>query len=115
MGTKSDYKGPGAAFDRYNAAIELVEGVARKGAANPYTSNNGWMATYLGKHGEVAIRLGTDELEAFLTDHDTERPVSYGAVMKDFAIVPDVIVADPEQLATVMRRAHIHVDGLPPK
>jgi len=115
VGTKKDYKGPGAAFDRYDAAIDLVENVSRKGAANPYTSGNGWMATYLGKQGEVAIRLGREELEAFLADHDTERPLSYGAVMKDFAIVPDAIVADPAQLATVIRRAHIHVDALPPK
>lgn len=115
MGTKKDYKGPSEAFDRYDAAIDLVEGVTRKGAANPYTSGNGWMATYLGKQGEVAVRLGKEDLEEFLVEHDTARPVSYGAVMKDFALVPDDMVADPEVLAGVIRRAHGHVDSLPPK
>lgn len=115
MGTKKDYKGPADAFDRYDAAIALVEAVTRRGAANPYTSENGWMATYLGKQGEVAIRLGPDDLAHFLADHATERPVSYGAVMKDFAVVPDGIVADPAQLATLIRRAHDHVAALPPK
>ncbi|QZY29707.1 hypothetical protein [Nocardioides coralli] len=115
MGTRKDYRGPAEAFDKYDAAIALVDGVTRKGAANPYTSGNGWMATYLGKEGEVAIRLGTDDLEAFLSEHGTERPVSYGSVMKDFAIVPEPIVADAEQLAPLIRRAHDHVSSLPPK
>lgn len=115
MGTKKDYHGPGDAFDRYDAAIARLDDVTRKGAANPYTSGNGWMATYLGKQGEVAIRLARDDLERFLDEHGTERPVSYGAVMKDFAVVPDEIVADPAQLAALVRRAHDHVDTLPPK
>ena len=115
MGSKKDYKGPPEAFDRYDTAIELVDGVSRKGAANPYTSANGWMASYLGKQGEVAIRLGKDELEAFLAEHGTERPVSYGAVMKDFALVPEAVVADAERLADVIRQAHAHTDSLPPK
>lgn len=115
MGSRKDYPGPADAFDRYDAAIDLVEGVGRKGAANPYTSDNGWMATFLGKQGEVAIRLGADDLQDFLAEHDTERPVSHGAVMKDFARVPDAVVADPQQLAAVIRRAHAHVDQLPPK
>ncbi len=115
MGTRKDYKGPLDAFDRYDAAIDRVEGVDRKGAANPYTSGNGWMATFLGKQGEVAIRLGEDELTAFLAEHGTEKPVSYGAVMKDFAIVPEALVADADALASLVRRAHEHVSGLPPK
>lgn len=115
MGDKKDYKGPAEAFDRYAAAIDLVEGVTRKGAANPYTSANERMATYLGRRGEVAIRLGKDELEHFLVEQDTERPVSYGAVMQDFALVPDAIVADPGRLADLIRRAHAHVEALPPK
>ena len=115
MGTKKDYTGPADAFDHYDAAIDLVDGVARKGAANPYTSGNGWMATYLGKQGEVAIRLGRDDLDAFLAEHGTERPVSYGAVMKDFALVPAAVVADAGALAALIRRAHDHVEGLPPK
>jgi hypothetical protein len=115
MGTKKDYEGPADAFDRYDAAIDLVDGVKRKGAANPYTSGNGWMATYLGKQGEVAIRLEKSDLAAFLAEHDTEKPVSYGSVMKDFAIVPEALVADPEALAAIIRRSHDHVDGLPPK
>ena len=115
MGTKQDYKGPADAFDRYDAAIDLVDGVTRKGAANPDTSGNGWMATYLGKQGEVAIRLATDDLDAFLAEHETEKPVSYGAVMKDFAIVPEDVVADAAALAAIIRRSHDHVDTLPPK
>ena len=115
MGTKKDYKGPEDSFDRYDEAIDLVEGVARKGAANPYTSGNGWMATYLGKEGEVAIRLDKDDLEEFLTEHDTEKPVSYGAVMKDFAIVPEAIVANAGELAQLIQRSHDHVSSLPPK
>ena len=115
MGTKKDYKGPADAFDRYDAAIDIVDGVQRKGAANPYTSGNGWMATYLGKQGEVAIRLAKDDHETFLAEHDTEKPVSYGSVMKDFAVVPQDVVADAEALAAIIRRSHEHVDGLPPK
>lgn len=67
------------------------------------------------KQGEVAIRLSADDLEAFLAEHGTQRPVSYGSVMQDFALVPPDIVANPAQLAAVIRRAHGHVDSLPAK
>lgn len=114
MDRRSDYTGPLAAFDHSDAAIALLDGVERKRTANPYTSANGWMATYLGKQREVAIRLAQDDLEAFLVEHATERPVSYGRVMQDFATVPGDVVADAGALATLIRRAHEHVEGLPP-
>lgn len=45
MGTRKDDEGPADAFDRSDAAIDLVHGVTRLGAADPSTSANGWMAT----------------------------------------------------------------------
>lgn len=70
------------------------------------------MASYLGEQGEVAVRLPTDDLEEFLVEHDTERSLSYRAVMQDLALIPWDTAADPGRLAALLRRAHAHVDSL---
>jgi hypothetical protein len=98
----------------YEALVSTVPGVDRKGAANPYTSRNGWMHSFLDKEGSVSIRLGKDELESFLEKYVTERSVQYGSVMKDFAVVPDDLLGTDE-LGDWFARSWDWVGTLKPK
>jgi hypothetical protein len=98
----------------YEALVSTVPGVDRKGAANPYTSRNGWMHSFLDKEGSVSIRLGKDDLESFLEKYVTERSVQYGSVMKDFAVVPDDLLGTDE-LSDWFARSWDWVGTLKPK
>ena len=112
---KAKYTGPADRLELYEDLVGSVEDVERKGAANPYTSRNGWMQSFLGKEGEIAIRLPKDDLASFLRDFETEKPVSYGAVMKDFAIVPDDLLERQEEAREWFIKSWDWVGTLEPK
>jgi hypothetical protein len=50
----------------YEKLIATNPKIKRKGAANPYTSLNGLMFSYLDPSGSLALRLPEDEREKFL-------------------------------------------------
>ena len=50
----------------YERLVATHPDVVRKGATMPYMSVNGHMFSFLGKEGAVALRLPTEEREAFL-------------------------------------------------
>ena len=54
---KAKYQGPADRLALYEELVASVEGVERKGAANPYTSRHGHMTSFIDKEGEVSIRL----------------------------------------------------------
>jgi hypothetical protein len=63
------YDGPAEALERYEAAVAKLADVDREGAANPYTSLNGHMFSFLDKQGVVSIRLFSTDTEAFRSSH----------------------------------------------
>ena len=93
---KAKYPGPPEKLELYEKLVATVPEVDRRGAANPYTSRNGWMQSFLDKEGSVSIRLGGEDLETFLEKYDTELSVQYGSIMKDFAVVPDDLLGSVE-------------------
>lgn len=111
---KAKYTGPEERLALYEELVATVPGLPRKGAANPYTSVNGWMQSFLDKEGRVSIRLGKEDLEAFLEEYETELSIQYGAVMKEFAVVPDRLL-ETEELTAWFARSHEWVGTLPPK
>ena len=83
----------------YAANLELYERlvatnpkVDRKGATMPYTSMNGHIFSFLAKDGDVSIRLPDEVREQFIKNYETELSVQYGAVMKEYAVVPDTLL-----------------------
>jgi hypothetical protein len=58
----------------YDKLVATNSAVQRKGATVPYTSLNGHMFSYLGKSGELALRLPPEALPAFLKQYKT-RPL----------------------------------------
>lgn len=111
---KARYTGPSEKLELYEKLVSTVPGVDRKGAANPYTSRNGWMQSFLDKDGSVSIRLGEGDLETFLEKFDTELSVQYGSVMKDFAVVPDDLL-DTDELNDWFARSWDWLGTLDPK
>jgi len=76
---------------QYEALVATIDGVDRKGKANPYTSLNGHMFSFLSKEGKIAIRLPKDERDAFLEKYNTELAFTHNTVMKEYVAVPSGI------------------------
>lgn len=98
---------------------KLIEGIAdieRKGATIPYTSVNGHMFSYFNKDdGAFALRLPEDVREEFLKKYKTKLCVSYGVVMKEYAIVPDVLLAKTKELKPYFLKSYEYIKRLKPK
>lgn len=71
-----------------NDAGEVV-----KGKKVLYTSLNGNMYSFLGIDGALAFRFPGDEISGLLESLNTEQPISYGTVMKDYVTIPNEVIA----------------------
>ena len=56
------------------------------------------MFSFLTAQGWLALRLPPDQLEPFCKKYNTSHPVAYGKVMKDWAAVPDSLLAKTKEL-----------------
>ena len=107
---------------QYAANLELYEKlvatnpkVKRQGATVPYTSLNGHMFSYLGKTGELALRLPAGEREAFLKKYKTTLCKLYGIVQKEYVMVPDALLGKTQELKKFFEMSHAYVSSLKPK
>jgi hypothetical protein len=112
---RAKYTGPADKLARYEALVASVEGVERKGAANPHTSRNGYMTSFIDKAGEVSLRLSKADHAEFLETYDSRVPVQYGKNMPDFAVVPDSLLQDLDRLRPWFIRSWDFVGTLDPK
>lgn len=111
----SKYPGPAERLDRYAAAIATLEAVDLKGAANPYTSRNGHMASFLDAKGSMGLRLSADDRAEFIDTYDTAIAEQYGRTMKEFVVVPDALLEHPHELGEWLRRGYDWIGTLEPK
>src|SRR5580692_5690395 len=65
MSTKNKCNIPAGKQALYDKLLAINPKIERKGAANPYTSLNGHMFTYLDPSGTLALRLPEKEREEF--------------------------------------------------
>jgi len=107
-----DYQLKLASYERLIATIPDVE---RRGAANPYTSLNGHMFSYLHPAGAVALRLPPGLREAFLRKYRSTLFQAYGVVQKEYVTVPNDLLADTEQLRGYFRASYDYVRSMKPK
>lgn len=112
---KAKYQGPPDKLARYEALVASVDGVERKGAANPYTSRNGYMTSFIDKAGEVSLRLSKADQAEFIETYESRVPVQYGKNMPDFAVVPGALLDDLEALRPWFVRSWDFVGTLEPK
>jgi hypothetical protein len=89
---------PAATLALYEKLVATNPTIERKGATVPYTSANGTMFSFLTATGTLALRLPPDQLEPFFKKFKTTHPVAYGKVMKDWAAVPDSLLANTTEL-----------------
>ena len=112
---KAKYTGPADKLALYEQLVASVEGVERKGAANPYTSRNGYMTSFIDKAGEVSLRLSKADQAEFIEANDTRVPVQYGKNMPDFAVVPDALLENLDEVRPWFVRSWDFVGTLEPK
>jgi hypothetical protein len=101
-----------ALYDKLLATNPKIE---RKGAANPYTSLNGHMFTYLNPSGILALRLPEKEREEFLEKYKTTLFEAYGAVMKEYVTVPDSLLKKTRELRKYLELSYAYIQTLRPK
>jgi hypothetical protein len=101
-----------ALYDKLLATNPKIE---RKGAANPYTSLNGHMFTYLNPSGTLALRLPEKGREEFLKKYKTTLFEAYGAVMKEYVTVPDSLLKDTKTLRKYLELSYAYIKTLKPK
>ena len=102
-------------LELYEKLLATRPDIGRKGDVHPYTSLNGHMFTYLDQTGVMGIRLPHAELEAFLKKYETTLFVSYGAVKKDWATVPDALLKKTKDLAKYLDISYAYTGTLKPK
>ncbi len=99
-------------YDKLIAANQLIE---RKGAANPYTSLNGHMFSYLHPSGAMALRLPGPDREKFLKKYNTTLFEAYGVVQKEYVRVPDELLENTKELVKYLDISYRYVGTLKPK
>jgi hypothetical protein len=112
---KAKYVGPADRLALYEQLVASVEGVERKGAANPYTSRNGYMTSFIDQEGAVSLRLSSADQAAFIERYDSRIPVQYGKNMPDFAVVPKGLLERPDELRPWFVKSWEFVGTLEPK
>lgn len=99
----------------YDRLIDAHPEIQRKGKTVPYTSANGYMFSQLNKDGEIGIRLPKAMGKKFMEDHQTTEFRSYGAVMRDYVLIPESMYGDLDLLVQYLDEGYRHVLSLPPK
>jgi hypothetical protein len=103
------------ALELYDKLVATSPKVERKGATVPYTSLNGHMFSYLGKTGELALRLPAGEVEAFLKKYKTKLCEQYGVVQKEYVMVPNSLLKKAKELKPYFDASYAYVSSLKPK
>ena len=106
---------PADKLELYEKLVATMPEIDRKGAANPYTSLNGHMFSYLNPSGTLALRLPKEEREKFLKKYTTALFEAYGAVMKEYVTVPDALLKNTRALQPYFQMSVEYVRTLKPK
>jgi hypothetical protein len=99
----------------YDELLTHTPEIERKGKNMIYTSDNGYMFSLLNKAGEIGIRLPKDFRKEHVDDLGDAIYKSYGAVMKDYVLIPEALLKNPEKFAFYLRESHKYVKSLKPK
>jgi hypothetical protein len=99
----------------YDRLVATNPEVQRKGDTVPNTSVNGHMFSYLGKTGELALRLPVEEREFLLKKYKTKLCELYGVVQKEYVIVPESLLRKTKELKPYFDEGYAYVSELKPK
>jgi hypothetical protein len=99
----------------YDRLVATNPKVQRKGNTVPNTTVNGHMFSYLGKTGELALRLPEEDREFFLKKYKTKLCEIYGVVQKEYVIVPESLLRKTKELKPYFDAGYAYVSKLTPK
>jgi hypothetical protein len=102
-------------LELYDKLVATIPKLERKGDTVPYTSRNGHMFSYLGKTGEVALRLPEPDRDAFLKKYKTKLCELYGVVQKEYVMVPESLLKSTKALKPYFDASYAYVGKLKPK
>lgn len=102
-------------LELYEKLVATNPEVERKGDTMPYTSVNGHMFSLFTKEDQLTLRLPPDDLERFLKKYQTRLSIQYGMVMKEYAVVPDALLARTGELQKYFDISYKYVSSLKPK
>ncbi|MEL6810855.1 MAG: hypothetical protein AAFP76_05925 [Bacteroidota bacterium] len=101
-------------LDIYDQLVAMNPKFERLGKTMPYTAANTHMFSLLNKAGELGIRLSAASQEKFKKEHDSTIFKSYGAVMRDYVLVPESMLHDLELLSKYLDESYEYVMSLKP-
>lgn len=99
----------------YDHLVSGIPEFERKGKTMPYTSANGYMFSLLNKDGEFGIRLSKESGAVFMKKYKTTIYRSYGAIMKDYVLIPQKMMKETRLLRSFLKVSYSYVMSLPPK
>jgi hypothetical protein len=99
----------------YDKLIATNPNFVRQGKTMPFTSANGYMFSQLNKDGEIGIRLSKESCKKFMEENRTTVFKAYGAVMKDYVLVPEHMLGNMKLLASLLDESYNYVMSLKPK
>ncbi len=99
----------------YDELVERCPRFERKGKTMPYTSANGYMFSQLNKDGEIGIRFSKEIQMRYMEELGTTYYKSYGAVMKGYIVIPEVLLTDLDKLTCYLNESYDYVMALEPK
>lgn len=73
------------------------------------------MFSQLKKMGEIGIRLPTNEAQKLKEKYNTIGFKSYGALMKDYVLIPEELLKNTELMILNFSRSFKYVKSLEPK
>jgi hypothetical protein len=73
------------------------------------------MFSYLGKTGELALRLPPGEREAFMKKYKTKLCELYGVVQKEYVMAPDSLLKNTKELKPYFDTSFAYVSAMKPK
>ena len=102
-------------LELYEKLVATNPAVERKGATMPYTSLNGHMFSFLTKAGTLALRLPSEERDAFLKKFKTKLCEQHGRVLEEYVEVPDALLKKTQELKKYFDLSYGYVASLQPK
>lgn len=102
-------------IELYKKLVEATPNIEWKGKNMLYTSCNGHMHSFIAKEGYVAIRFSEEEKEAFIKKYDSEPAISYGAVMRGYAVIPHSLLEKTDELIPYLEKSLAFIKTLKPK
>jgi hypothetical protein len=99
----------------YENLVATHPSLERKGAARSYTSVNGHVFSFLIEAGTLALRLPTEEREAFLKKYKTKLCEQHGRILKELVEFPDPLLGKTRELKKYFDLSYTYVSSLKPK